>query len=67
LPVDRAVEVAERKWGALHPWVGREDFWDGMTLVYTPETFDELDVTIRLIVDAYNYITGADVDSATIE
>ena len=66
LPVDRAIEVAETKWGELHPWVGRADFWDGLVMVYTPETLDELDVTIRLIVDAYNYVTGADIDPATI-
>ncbi len=62
LPVDRAIEVAETKWGELHPWVGRDDFWDGLVMVYTPETLDELDITMRLIVDAYNYVTGADLD-----
>jgi len=66
LPVDRAIEVAETRWGELHPWVGRDDFWDGLVMVYTPETFDELDVTVRLIIDAYNYVTGADIDPATI-
>ncbi len=28
LPVDRAEEAAEKKWGELHPWVDRDDFWD---------------------------------------
>lgn len=64
LPVDRAKEVAETKWGELHPWVGREDFWDGMAMIYTPESAEDLEVTMRLIVDAYNYITGADLDPA---
>ena len=67
LPLDRAVEVAETKWGELHPWVGRDDFWDGLVLVYTPETLDEVDITIRLIVDAYNYVTGADIDPSTVD
>lgn len=62
LPVGRAIEVDETKWGELHPWAGRDDFWDGVVMVYTPETLDEVDVTIRLIVDAYNYVTGADID-----
>ena len=66
LPTDRAFEVAETKWGEFHPWVGREDFWDGMVMVYTPETMEELDVTITIIVDAYNFVTGADVDPATL-
>lgn len=67
LPVDRAFEVAETKWGELHPWVGREDFWDGMVMVYTPETLDEVDVTMQLIADAYNYVTGASLDPADFE
>ncbi len=62
LPVDRAVEVDRTKWGELHPWVDREGFWDGVAMVYTPETNAELDVTMRIIVDAYNYVTGADLD-----
>ena len=65
LPVERAIEVAETKWGELHPWVGRDDFWDGLVMIYTPETLDELDITMRLLVDAYNYVTGADLDPAT--
>jgi hypothetical protein len=62
LPVDRAVEVDETKWGELHPWVGRNDFWDGVVMVYTPETLDEVDIAIRLLVDAYNYVTGLNLD-----
>ena len=64
LPVDRAVEVATTKWGELHPWVGREDFWDGMSMLYAPETLDEVDITMLLVVDAYNYVTGANLDPA---
>ena len=67
LPVDRAIEVAETKWGELHPWVGRDDFWDGLVMVYTPETLDEVDITMQLIVDAYNYVTGAEIDPAAVE
>ena len=67
LPVERATEVAETKWGELHPWVDREDFWDGLVMIYTPETLDELDVTMQLIVDAYNYVTGANLDPASFK
>ncbi|MEM7337443.1 MAG: luciferase family protein [Actinomycetota bacterium] len=66
LPVDRAFEVAENGWGEFHPWVGRDDFWDGLVMVYTPKSAAQADVTIRLIVDAYNYITGAEIDPGTI-
>lgn len=67
LPVDRAKEVAVTKWGELHPWVGREDFWDGMVMLYTPETLDEIDVAMLLIVDAYNFVTGANLDPADFD
>lgn len=66
LPVDRAVEVDQAKWGELHPWVERDGFWDGVVMVFTPETPEELEVTIRLIVDAYNFVTGDDLTPADI-
>ena len=64
LPVELAQEVHDTKWGELHPWVGRDGFWDGVAMVYTPESLEELDITIRLIVDAYNFVTGASLDPA---
>lgn len=64
LPVERAKEVAESKWGELHPWVDREGFWGGVVMIYIPETPDEADVALQLVIDAYNYITGADLDPA---
>lgn len=64
LPVERAIEATETKWGELHPWVGDKNFWDGLTMIYTPETLDEVDITMLLVVDAYNYITGENLDPA---
>lgn len=62
LPVDRAVEVDQTKWGELHPWADRDGFWDGVVMIYTPETLAELEITIRLVVEAYNFVTGANLD-----
>ncbi len=67
LPVERATEVAETKWGELHPWVDRDTFWDGVVMIYIPETPDEAAVALQLVVDAYNHITGADLDPADFE
>ncbi len=61
MPVNRAIEVDDKKWGELHPWVDRDDFWDGVVMIYTPESPEELEVTMQLLVDAYNYSTGASV------
>jgi hypothetical protein len=66
LAVDSAIEVDDKKWGELHPWIDRDGFWDGVVMVYTPETLDELDVTIQILVDAYNYVTGASLEPADI-
>lgn len=62
LPSDRAAEVASAKWGELHPWVDRDGFWDGVVMVFTPESLDEVDVVIRLIVESYNFVAGANLD-----
>lgn len=62
MPIDRAFELTEKKWGELHPFVGRVDFWDGMVMIYTPETPENLDVTVGLVIDAYNFVTGSALD-----
>jgi len=66
LPVDRANEVEQKKWGELHPWVVRDGFWGGVVMVFSPQTLDELDTTIRIVVDSYNFITGASVDASSL-
>ncbi|MGI9605351.1 MAG: luciferase family protein [Acidimicrobiales bacterium] len=66
LPVARAREVDETKWGEIHPWADRDGFWDGVVMIYTPETVDELDITIRLLVDAYNFVVGASLEPSDI-
>lgn len=66
LPVDRALEVHETKWGETHPWADRDGFWPGVVMVYTPETFDELDITLRILADAYNFVTGESITIAEI-
>lgn len=64
LPIDLAMDVEVTKWGELHPWVGRDGFWDGVTMVYTPETIEEARVAFELVVASYNFIVGADIDAA---
>lgn len=56
LPPDRAREAIEAGWAEPHPiarQLGRED----MVLVYTPRTFDELEVLWSLVLDAYCWVT----------
>ncbi|MGH1493054.1 MAG: luciferase family protein [Acidimicrobiales bacterium] len=67
LPVDRALEVNETKWGELHPLVGRDNFWDGVVMIYVPESAAEADIALQLIIDAYSYIVGTQPGPASLD
>jgi phospholipase/carboxylesterase len=58
LPADRAREAIAMGWAELHP-IARQLDMDGLVLVYTPRSFDELEVLWALVLDAYEYVTGA--------
>ena len=66
LPADRAIEADRLNWGDIHPWVDRDGFWDGVVLIFTPETTDELETVIQLVVDGYNYVVGTDLTADDI-
>ncbi len=57
LPVERAREAIAASWAEPHP-IARQIGMEGMVLVYTPRTFDELEVLWALVLDAYCYVTG---------
>lgn len=57
LPVDRAREAIGAGWAESHP-IARPAGVEGMVLVYTPRTFDELEVIWSLVLDTYCYVTG---------
>ena len=67
LAVERAIEVDETKWGELHPLVVRDNFWDGVVMIYVPETATEADVALQLVADAYSYIVGVELDPASFD
>ena len=67
LPVERALEAAEAGWAELHPWVDREEFWDGLVLLYTPLSLEELESTLGLLVESYNFVTGRNVEAAELK
>lgn len=65
LSPERAREAIEAGWAELHPmaqYMGNQ----GMVMLYTPRTMQELDVIFQLIVDSYAYVTGRDVNAADI-
>lgn len=58
LPYERALEVAEKGWGERHPWADERDGWDGLVMLFTPQSMSELDIVFQLIVESYNHVTG---------
>ena len=64
LPLARALEVEETGWGERHPWADQRDGWGGLVMLYTPQSFEELEITFQLIVESYNYVTGLSLDAS---
>jgi len=62
LSPERARQAIEAGWAEPHPMaliMGNE----GLLMLYTPRTMDELDVIFQLIVDSYNFVTGQNVNA----
>ncbi len=67
LPYERALEVAEKGWGERHPWADEREGWDGLVMLFTPQSMDELAITFRLIVESYTHVTGQAVQASDFE
>ena len=65
LPPERAHEAIEAGWAEPHP-MARHMGNEGMVMLYTPRTLDELDVIFQLVVDSYNFVTGRAVNAVEI-
>lgn len=64
LPPDRALEALQAGWAIIHPWADQIEGWEGLVMLYTPQSMEELDVTFQLIIDSYNFITGQNLQAA---
>lgn len=64
LPYERALEVNATGWGERHPWADQRDGWEGLVMLYTPQSYEELHVIFQLIVESYNYVTGQSLDAS---
>ncbi len=58
LPLARALELSEKGWGERHPWAQSRDGWEGLVMVYTPDSIEQLKIVGQLIAESYNYVTG---------
>ena len=67
LPLERALEVHEKKWGERHPWAEERPGFEGFVLLYTPQSMEELDVIFQLIVESFNHVTGQSLQAADFQ
>jgi len=58
LPLKRAIELEKKGWGERHPWATRNDGWEGLVMLYSASTVEELQTLTQLITESYNYVTG---------
>ena len=63
LEPNRAREAVEAGWAISHPWADQREGWEGLVLLYTPRSMEDLDVIFQLIVDSYNFITGQNIQA----
>ena len=64
LPFERALEAVEKGWAERHPWADQQAGWEGLVMLFTPQSMAELDVIFQLIVESYNHVTGRTVNAS---
>ncbi len=62
LPPERARDAIAAGWAEPHPIAGPLGL-DGLVMLYTPRTAEELTTIFTLVVDSYNYVTGRGIDT----
>ncbi|MFQ5945333.1 MAG: luciferase family protein [Anaerolineae bacterium] len=65
LPHDRALEAVEAGWAEPQP-IAEQLGVPGLVMIYTPQSPEELEAVLQLVVDAYNFVTGQGLDVSDI-
>lgn len=65
LPLERALELEKKGWGEFHPWANRNKGWEGLVMLYSASTEQELKILIQLITESYNHVTGRSATTPT--
>ena len=58
LPFARAMKAVEMGWAERHPWAEQRADWEGLVMLYTPQSEADLEIVFQLIVESYNFVTG---------
>jgi len=61
LPLERALELEKKGWGERHPWADRNDGWEGLVMLYSASSEEQLATLIQLITESYNHVTGRSI------
>lgn len=61
LSPEMARHATETGWAIAHPWADQRRGWEGFVMIYTPQTDDELDVVVDLIMASFSYVSGQDM------
>ena len=57
LSLDVAVAAVRRGWATFHPWSTERSGWDGLVMIYTPQSMGELPIVLDLIQASFDYVT----------
>lgn len=58
-----AAQATKAGWAVAHPWADKRPGWRGFVMIYTPASYEELEVVYDLIVQSFTYVTGRDASS----
>lgn len=58
LPYERALELEEKGWGERHPWADSRDGWEGLVMLYSATTAEQLGTLVQLVTESYSHVTG---------
>ena len=58
LPSEIAIAAVQRGWATYHPWSTERPGWEGLVMIYTPQSLEELPTIITLIEASYKFMTG---------
>lgn len=65
LPIDRAGEAFDTGWAEPQP-IAAQLGVPGLVMIYTPQTAEELESVLQLIVDSYNFVAGTSLTTADL-
>ena len=57
LSPETAQKAVELGWATFHPWAKQRSGWEGFVMIYTPNSKEELQVVMDLVLSSFRYVT----------